>query len=67
MWQAVLDSKCFSWKHRNLDLKRHENISGESVNKLEVLRDGGASHNVFYSAQVPEGAVQKEIELAHGT
>ena len=29
--------------------------------------DGGASHNVYYSPEVPEGAVKKEVELAHGT
>ena len=29
--------------------------------------DGGASHNVYYSPEVPEGAVKKQVELAHGT
>ena len=29
--------------------------------------DGGASHNVYYSAVIPEGAVEREVELAHGS
>ena len=32
-----------------------------------VLIDGGASHNVYYSAVVPEGVVEREVELAYGT
>ena len=35
--------------------------------KNMVLLDGGASHNVYYSSQIPEGAIKKEVELAHGT
>ena len=29
--------------------------------------DGGASHHVYYSSEIPEGAIKKEVELAHGT
>ena len=32
-----------------------------------VLLDGGASRNVCYSPVIPEGAIRKEVELAHGT
>ena len=32
-----------------------------------MLLDGGASHNVYYSAKIPPGAVEKEVDLAHGT
>ena len=32
-----------------------------------VLLDGGASHNVYYSPTIPEGAVEKKIELARGS
>ena len=38
-----------------------------NVCKTRVLLDGGASHNVYYSPDVPDGAVKKEVELAHGT
>ena len=31
------------------------------------MLDGGASHNVYYSPDIPDGAVKKEVELAHGT
>ena len=32
-----------------------------------VLIDGGASHNVYYSATVPEGAEERDVDLAHGS
>ena len=32
-----------------------------------VLIDGGASHNVYYSAEIPKGAVERDVELAHGS
>ena len=35
--------------------------------RTRVLLDGGASHNVYYSSEIPEGAVKKRVELAHGT
>ena len=38
-----------------------------NVSKLGVLLDGGARHNVYYSAKIPKGAIEKEVELAHGT
>ena len=44
-----------------------------SADKLAVSRqvgvmiDGGASHRVYYSASIPEGALEKDVELAHGT
>ena len=32
-----------------------------------VLIDGGASHNVYYSPTIPEGSVEREVELAYGS
>ena len=32
-----------------------------------VLLDGGASHNVYYSSEIPEGSIKKQVELAHGS
>ena len=32
-----------------------------------VLLDGVASHNVYYSAEVPKGAIEREMYLAHGS
>ena len=32
-----------------------------------VLIDGGASHNVYYSAVIPKGAVERQVELAYGS
>ena len=29
--------------------------------------NGGASHTVYYSPDVPDGAIKKEVELAYGT
>ena len=37
------------------------------VKKINVLLDGGASHHVYYGPKVPEGALRREVELAHGT
>ena len=37
------------------------------IGKMEVLLDGRASHSVYYSPEIPEGAVEREVELAHGT
>ena len=34
--------------------------------QVGVLIDGGASHNVYYSATIPDGAIEREVELAHG-
>ena len=42
-------------------------ICDESINRVGVLLDGGASHNVFLSPKIPTGAVCKDVELAHGT
>ena len=39
----------------------------EFICKAKVLLDGGASHNVYYSPDIPDGAVKKKVELAHGT
>ena len=38
-----------------------------NVCKTRVLLDGGASHNVYYSSEIPEGSVKKRVELARGT
>ena len=36
------------------------------MKKVEVLLDGGATHNVFYSPKRPEGPNKRKVELAHG-
>ena len=33
--------------------------------QVGVLIDGGASHNVYYSANIPEGAIEKDVKPAH--
>ena len=38
-----------------------------SINRIKVLLDGGASHNVYFGPEIPEGALKREVELAHGT
>ena len=37
------------------------------VKRVNVLLDGGASHHVYYGPKAPEGALRREVELAHGT
>ena len=37
------------------------------VCKQRVLLDGGASHNVYYSSEIPEGSIKQQVELAHGS
>ena len=37
------------------------------VCRSRVLLDGGASHNVYYSSEIPEGSIKKQVELAHGS
>ena len=37
------------------------------VKQINVLLDGGASHHVYYGPKVPEGALEREVGLAHGT
>ena len=37
------------------------------IDRTNVLLDGGASHNVYYSPKIPDGALKREVELAHGT
>ena len=37
------------------------------IKRSNVLLDGGASHHVYYGPKVPEGALRREVELAHGT
>ena len=32
-----------------------------------VLLDGGASHHVYFSSEIPEGSFERQVELAHGT
>ena len=34
---------------------------------MDVLLGGGASHHVYYSPTIPEGALRRQVELAHGT
>ena len=45
-------------------------LKGVSTNTSRaetVLLDGGATHNVFYNSDIPEGSVEPDVELAHGT
>ena len=39
----------------------------EEINRINVLLDGGASHNVYDGPKIPEGAFRRDVELAHGT
>ena len=39
----------------------------DSINRINVLLDGGANHNVYYGPKIPDGALKREVELAHGT
>ena len=52
---------------KSLDVSKVVDEESENVSKLQVLWDGGASHNVFYSSSIPQGAVKREVDLAHGT
>ena len=38
-----------------------------SIKRTNVLLDGGASHHVYYGPKIPEGALRRQVELAHGT
>ena len=38
-----------------------------AANQVRVLLDGGAKHNVYYSSKIPQGAVKKQVDLAHGS
>ena len=38
-----------------------------SIKRINILLDGGASHNVYFGPKIPEGALRREVELAHGT
>ena len=48
---------------RSLALEPPETLAKNST----ILLDGGASHHVYYSPTVPKGAVEKDVELAHGS
>ena len=52
---------------RSLEVKAANGTEIQNVSKMRFLLDGRASHNVYYRAEIPPGAVQKEVELAHGT
>ena len=41
-------------------------INDERPCTMKILLDGGASHDVYHSRTIPKGAVEKEVELAHG-
>ena len=32
----------------------------------KIFLDGGASHDVYHSRTIPNGSVEKDVELAHG-
>ena len=38
-----------------------------SVKSSCVLLDGGASHDVYHNTEIPEGAQQRRVDLAHGS
>ena len=38
-----------------------------SIKRVNILLDGGASHNVYFGPKLPEGASRRDVELAHGT
>ena len=38
-----------------------------SIKKVNILLDGGASHNVYFGPKIPKGALRREVELASGT
>ena len=40
--------------------------SSNDTSIMKVLLDGGASHDVYHSRTIPEGSVEKDVELAHG-
>ena len=42
----------------------NEPVSSKRVN---ILLDGGASHNVYFGPKIPKGALRREVELASGT
>ena len=42
-------------------------IKSDAIRGEDVLLDGGASHHVYYSPTIPEGAVERQVDLAHGT
>ena len=50
-----------------LSLQIYSNQVPAIVCKSRVLLDGGASHNVYYSSEIPEGSIKKQVELAHGS
>ena len=37
------------------------------IKRADVLLDGGASHHVYYSPTIPEGSLERQVELAYGT
>ena len=43
------------------------NNEPESIKRVDILLDGGASHNVYFGPKIPECALKREVELAHGT
>ena len=42
-------------------------LSANTSRVENVFLDGGAIHNVLYRAEIPEGSVERDVELAHGT
>ena len=42
-------------------------IKSDAIRGEDVLLDGGASHHVYYSPTIPEGAIERQVDLAHGT
>ena len=41
-------------------------VKNEMLSVRKILLDGGASHDVYHSRTIPEGAVEKDVEVAHG-
>ena len=41
-------------------------VNTDTIGVRKILLDGGASHDVYHSRTIPNGSVEKDVELAHG-
>ena len=65
--KALASIKALKNDENSLSLQICSNQVPAIVCKSRVLLDGGASHNVYYSSEIPEGSIKKDVELAHGS
>ena len=54
-------------QHIGLNSSKTIEASEDVTSASKALLDGGASHDVYHSRTVPEGSVEKDVELAHGS